>query len=155
MIKIYIDTSVLNFYFADDFPLEKTFTCRLFDAVRQGYYEAYISSTVLEEINAAEEEIREKLLSLVKDYELKVLVLNEEVENLAMEYISEGVIPEKYAEDAYHIAFTVINNLDILISWNFDHIVKLKTKKMVNGISYLKGLKVIEICTPGEVEYEF
>ncbi|MDI6642425.1 MAG: PIN domain nuclease, partial [Elusimicrobiota bacterium] len=115
----------------------------------------YISSTVLEEIDAAEKEIKERLLSLVKDYEMKILILNEEVEMLAMEYISERIIPEKYTEDAYHIAFSVVNNLDILVSWNFDHIVKLKTKKMVNGISYLRGLKVIEICTPWEVEYEF
>jgi len=44
-----------------------------------------------------------------------------------------------------------VNNLDVLISWNFSHIVKLKTKMRVVGINRMLGYKEIEIVSPWEV----
>jgi len=51
----------------------------------------------------------------------------------------------KHIEDAVHIAVTTVNSLDILVSWNFEHIVKLKTKREVNAINVLLGYNQIEI----------
>lgn len=50
-----------------------------------------------------------------------------------------------------HIAVASINNLDAIISWNFAHIVKLKTKKEVVGINAISGYKEIDIYSPWEV----
>ena len=50
-----------------------------------------------------------------------------------------------------HIAVASINNLDAIISWNFAHIVKLKTKKGVVGINAIFGYKEIEIYSHWEV----
>jgi len=70
---------------------------------------------------------------------------------LAREYIEKGIIPAKYEDDAFHIAVASVNDLDAIVSWNFTHIVKLKTKREVSGINALMGYKPIEICSPQEV----
>ncbi len=70
---------------------------------------------------------------------------------MAEKYIAEGVIPQKYSNDALHIATATINDLDVIISWNLEHIVKLKTKIAVKGINRLMGYRTIEIATPEEV----
>jgi hypothetical protein len=56
-----------------------------------------------------------------------------------------------YQEDALHLAFALIHNLDYIISWNFKHIVKPKTKKAVKIIALKEGFKAVEIITPEEV----
>lgn len=78
-----------------------------------------------------------------------------EIENLASLYIKNKIIPQRYEEDAIHIAVAVINDLDVIVSWNFKHIVKVKTKLSVNGINRMEGYKEIEIYSPMEViDYE-
>ena len=70
---------------------------------------------------------------------------------LAYEYIKRGIIPSEYEDDPFHMAVASVNDLDAIISWNFKHIVKLKTKKEVSGINLLMGYKEIEIYSPREV----
>ena len=66
-------------------------------------------------------------------------------------YIKEGIIPVKYQDDAFHIAIATVNNMDAILSWNFQHIVKLKTKREVVGINLIMGYRPIDIYTPWEV----
>jgi len=66
---------------------------------------------------------------LIDEIAIEELSVDEDVLELAKRYIAEGIIPERYEDDALHIAVASINNLDAIISWNFAHIVKLKTKK--------------------------
>ena len=150
-ISLYLDTSVLNFYFAKDSPDEMQVTKELFVEIKRGEYEAFISATVLEEISKASDAKKRKLLNLVREYKLTILKINEETEELAGKYIKSKIIPKRFEEDAIHIAAAVVNNLDVIISWNFKHIVKLKTKLAVNEISRQEGYKEIEIYSPKEV----
>ena len=73
------------------------------------------------------------------------------VEQLSKDYIRYGAIPEGYPEDAYHVAIAVVNNLDIVLSWNFRHIVRRKTKDIVNMVNTMNNFKHIEIMTPAEL----
>jgi hypothetical protein len=50
-----------------------------------------------------------------------------------------------------HIALATINNVDALVSWNFTHIVKLKTKRLTKAVNIAQGYKEIEIITPWEI----
>lgn len=77
--------------------------------------------------------------------------VNEEVEILADEYIKRGIIPVKYGPDAVHIAVATINNLDVVVSWNLEHMVKHKTRVEVMGINTFMGYRGIDICSPREV----
>ena len=151
VLKIYIDTSIFNFAFSDDVPKEKDVTLRLLDEVRKGKYEVYISEVVIREINRASKEKAKKLIELINEIVSEELPIDDEVLELARRYITEGIIPEKYENDAVHIAVASVNNLDAIISWNFEHIVKLKTKKEVTGVNAISGYKDIEIYSPWEV----
>jgi hypothetical protein len=86
-----------------------------------------------------------------KTSEFSTLSLTDEVEWLAKEYIRYGAIPENYLEDAYHIAIAVIHDIDYLLSWNFKHIVRIKTKDIVRMVNTLNNLRSIEIMTPAEL----
>jgi predicted nucleic acid-binding protein len=154
-LKLYLDTSVLNFYYADDSPEEKIITQELFREIKDGSYTAYISSIVLEEVSRASKQKQKELLSLIDEFGLIAFEIDEEIENLAGLYIKHNIIPQKYEGDAVHIAVAVVNALDVIVSWNFEHIVKLKTKIHVNGINKMEGYKEIEIYSPMEViDYE-
>lgn len=150
-LKLYFDTSIFNFALADDVPKEKEVTLKLFDEVRKGKYEVYVSEVVIREANRASEEKAKSLIDLINEVVSEELYVNDEVQELAKRYVTEGIIPERYEDDALHIAVTSVNNLDAIISWNFAHIVKLKTKKEVVGVNAISGFKEIEIYSPWEV----
>jgi predicted nucleic acid-binding protein len=150
-IKYYLDTSVLNFVFAEDDIAKRDITVKFFDQLHLIADQVCISDEVIREINQAPESIRIQLDGLINKIEPFLLEVNTEVEELADRYIKEEIIPERYRRDAIHIAVAVINGMGAIVSWNFSHIVKLKTRVMVNGINRLLGYHEIEICSPEEV----
>lgn len=90
-------------------------------------------------------------MELVSRHGFDVLELDQAARSLARHYLSAGVIPQKYRDDAYHIAIATVNNQDAILSWNFQHIVKMKTKREVVAINMLEGYRAIDIYTPMEV----
>jgi predicted nucleic acid-binding protein len=150
-MKIYLETTILNFYFAEDAPEKRIDTLKLFDEISREKYDAYTSDAVIEEISKATNELKEKLLSLIVKYNIPILDEGSEVESLANLYVNEGVIPLKYRDDATHIAMATITGMDMIISWNFKHIVKRKTILMTNLINLREGYKNIDIYSPSEV----
>ena len=150
-LRLYFDTSIFNFAFADDAPHEKEVTLRLIAEIKKGKYEVYISDVVLREIKEAGKKKVNQLMGLINDLQPFELEFDKECYELASEYIKMGIIPKKYEDDAFHIAVASVNDIDAVISWNFKHIVKLKTKKEVAGTNLLMGYKEIEIYSPLEV----
>ena len=122
---------------------------KLFDELNR--YKGYISEIVLGEINRASDIKKRRLFNFISKYDLEELMFNESAKILADKYIEAGVIPRKYQEDAFHIAIASVNDLDAIISWNFKHIVKLKTRREVVGINLYMGYKEIDIYSPWEV----
>jgi len=150
-LKLYLDTSIYNFAIAGDVPYEKEITLKLLDEAKKGEYNIFISDIVIREINKASEGIAIKLRDIIKDLAPEELLVDENVLSLADKYIEQGIIPVKYRDDALHIAVASVNNMDVIVSWNFQHIVKVKTKREVTGINALLGYKEIEIYSPLEV----
>lgn len=150
-LKLYLDTSIINFVIAEDSLIEKQITHQLLREIEREKYEVFISEVVLLEISRSPEAISQKLKSIVKDLDAEELSIDQESQMLANRYIEEGIIPEKYENDALHIAIASVNNLDVIVSWNFRHIVKLKTKREVTGVNAIMGYKEIEIYSPWEV----
>ena len=110
----------------------------------------FISSLVLTEIEGLKDDHKKRLLLRLLEGS-EVLTINDEGERLAREYVSQGIIPKKYVDDARHIAVAVVNSIDFLVSWNFEHIVKVKTRRMVGLVDAEKGYKAIEIIAPPEL----
>jgi len=145
------ETTILNFYYATDAPDKRADTLILFQEIKQGRYEAYTSYAVIDEINKASESLKQKLLSLLIDYNIPILDEGSDVDRLADLYVNEGIIPLKYRDDAVHISMATIMGMDIILSWNFKHIVKRKTILMANLINTREGYKNIDIYSPSEV----
>jgi len=150
-IKCYIDTSVLNFFFAEDDIAKRNVTIRFFDQLNTIFDQVYISDEVIREVRASSEPRRSQLEKLIEKTDPILLEINTEVDELANRYVAEGIIPERFGSDAIHIAIATVNEIDVVISWNFEHIVKLKARIMVNAVNILMGYREIEICSPEEV----
>ena len=150
-LKVYLETTLYNFYVDEDRGDAHNDTVRLFKEIAAGKYEAYTSDYVTDELQLAPPEKRNKMIALYSEYNIKVLEPETEASRLADLYVSEGVIPQKYRTDGLHIAIATVHGLDLIISMNFEHIVKHKTEKMTGAINTLNGYRAIEIVSPMEV----
>lgn len=144
--SIYLDTSVISALFDDRTPERKKMTEEFWSI--KGY-EWYVSTLVKEEISWAIAEVRNNMEDALKNF--NVLTLSDKCEKLADEYIRNKVFPERYRSDALHVAIAVANDMDYLISWNFKHLVKVKTRRMVNLTNEILGYGHIEIIAPPEL----
>jgi len=150
-LRLYLETSVWNFLFADDAPYKKEATEKLFSEIEQGEYSIFISDIVLREINNASDLKRKKLVDKIVKYSPVALDEDAEVANLVQYYLENGLLTEKQSADISHLSVATVNEIDVLVSWNMRHIVKRKTKILVNALNQIRGYRPIEICTPEEV----
>ncbi|NVM56082.1 MAG: type II toxin-antitoxin system VapC family toxin [Candidatus Helarchaeota archaeon] len=147
-MKVYLDTSVISALFDSKNPERQSLTKSFFNDLEK--YELYISEiTVIEIERVPDIELQNKMREYISKF--TILSLTEEIEWLASLYVQKDAIPEKFSEDAFHIAIAVIHEMDFLLSWNFRHIVKRKTKDIVRMVNTLNNLKQIEIMTPPEL----
>jgi predicted nucleic acid-binding protein len=149
MKKIYLDTSVISAYWDERKP-ERQRVTQIWWKEMQKNYEVYISEIVEAEIfSTPDEKLRKKLFDLIKN--IKSLRINPDVRKLANEYVRYGIFDVVSFRDALHIATATINNIDIVVSWNFAHIVNYETKCRVNAVNLLNGYQPIEIYSPFEL----
>jgi predicted nucleic acid-binding protein len=150
--KIYLETTIFNFPFADDAPQYKTDTLKLFTEIKAGKFKPFTSEYVPRELEITKNtEKLKKMKALIADYGITIIPASSEIERLADVYVSAGVIPEKYKTDALHIAAVTVAGLDYIVSLNFRHIVKHKTIIETELINAREGFKRVFIHTPAEV----
>ncbi|MBI4691294.1 MAG: type II toxin-antitoxin system VapC family toxin [Nitrospirae bacterium] len=155
-LKIYLDTSIINFLFAKDAPEYMDITKNFFDNYLHDYH-VYISEIVHVEIKRTKDRERKSLLELaIQDYQIEVYdTLSDEIERLAKKYVKEGIIPDTKYDDAMHIAFATYYEFDILLSWNFKHLANIKKQMEINSINEREGYsKKLYLLNPLEVIYE-
>ena len=155
-LKVYLDTSIINFLFADDAPEYMRITRDFFENYLHDYH-VYISDVVHVEIRRTKNTKRKELLeSAIAKYQIEVYSsLNEEIEELAKRYLMEAVIPENKFDDALHIAFATVHEFDLLLSWNFKHLANIKKQMEINSINEREGYsKKLYLLNPLEVLYE-
>jgi len=150
MQRIYLETTVFNRFLESNREYNSD-TKRLFEKIFHNEIEAYSSTYVIEELDRANEPKRTEMLSLIKKYNVTILEIDQRAYDLSEIYIEMGIIPEKYRIDGIHIAMAAINNMDCIVSLNFRHINKLKTKMATEIIHKMKGYCNPFICTPMEV----
>ena len=152
-LRVYLETTIFNRYFEEgrEYASESK---RLFDKILSGEIVAFTSTAVLAELEKAPEPKRSQMLELILSHAITVWTVEESADNLADVYIEAGVIPPRFKTDGIHIAMAAIKGLDCIISLNFHHINKLKTKTATEIIHRLKGYGNPYICTPAEVVYD-
>ena len=149
--RIYIDTSVVGGIYDDEFEL---YTRILFDKVFKRETRLIISELLEGELTNAPEKVRIFFKSLPTE-QLEFVKLTKEGIELAELYLKEKVVGETSRADCRHIAMATLIKADVLVSWNFQHIVNLKRIRGYNSINLREGLHSLEIRSPKElVEYE-
>jgi len=147
-IRVYLDTSVISALFDEKNPERKSLSDAFFKEIKN--FKTYISEITVAEIERTPDlELRNRMREMISQFSL--LSISDEVEWLAKEYVRYGAVPEGYQEDVYHIAIAVINEIDFLLSWNFKHIVRRKTRDIVKMVNTLNRFRQIEIMTPAEL----
>lgn len=149
-VNIYIETSVWNVAIASPDDHRQVPTDTFLKQAKTE--ELYVSELVVGEIELTKDSVqRKRLQEMLSRFEPEILHLDEDCSNLAAQIVRFGAIPRRFLNDALHIAAAVVGGMDILVSWNMRHIVKLKTKRATRSICALLGYKAVEILTPEEV----
>jgi len=161
-IKIYLDTSVPNFLFADDSPEKRDITIDFFENfIKLGLYDSFVSPVVIAEIEDTNNiKKRNDLINIIETYPIEMLDYSNEqeieIQELAEKYIEHKIIPEKKLADALHIAICVVKGIDYLVSWNYKHLANVNREFKIKLLNWDLGYRVdLRIITPLElIDYE-
>jgi hypothetical protein len=104
----------------------------------------------LRELQGAPERIRAHLLEIPEAHQI-ILADSPEANTLAGAYLTHGIMGPGSRSDALHVALATIARVDVMVSWNFKHIVNLSRIRMFNAMNLEQGYGLIEIRTPKEV----
>ncbi len=156
-LRIYLDTSVINFVFANDAPDFRRATIDFFEH-HAHLYELYISGIVVLEIDRdPDPEHRRKLISVLTKHHINMLPDEDldEIRRLAERYIEKGVVPKAKMEDALHVAYATVHEMDLLLSWNFRHLANVNKEAKIVAVNSEEGYRYpLRLTSPLEVLYE-
>jgi predicted nucleic acid-binding protein len=145
-IRVYVDTSVFGGVFDDEFARASK---QFFNEVQENRFVLITSEGVREEILEAPQRVQdyfEKMLSYCETVEIGA-----DAYALQEAYLKEGIVSEKYAADALHVALATVSNARMIVSWNFKHIVNFQKIPLYNAVNQLNGYDPIDIYSPLEV----
>jgi predicted nucleic acid-binding protein len=150
--KVYVETSVWGAVFDAEPAYYREAARKLLS--RADDFEFYISPVVGREITNAPREIRERLRGVITDVDPLPLDETEEIIALTAEYVSRGIFPAKYRNDALHVAFASYYALEFLVSYNFRHIVRVSRRELVRAANTVLGFHTPIILSPEELAEE-
>jgi len=147
-LKIYLDTSVISHLDQQDAPDKMADTHTFWGIAKAGGFDIFISPVDMEELDKCSPEKLSRLKHYLSEVKLTLLEKNSEAEELAKLYIDAHVLSERHIDDCRHIAYACAANCDIIVSWNFKHIVNHKTISGVKSVNAIAGYKEMAIYTP-------
>jgi len=145
--RIYVDASVVGGCEDEEFA---EYSVQLMERFVRGELVLVVSVLTVQELAGAPEKVRRRLAS-VPEAHIETLQLDAEARELAEAYIAEGIITARMRADAQHIAIATVGRVDVLVSWNFKHIVNLHRIHGYNSVNLRRGYPTLEIRAPREV----
>ncbi|MDI1354295.1 MAG: PIN domain-containing protein [bacterium] len=145
--RFYIDTSVIGGVFDTEFEEHSTI---LMEKIKLGQIKAVLSDVTESEIMRARKEIRDFYESLPKS-SIEFVEITKDAVLLADNYIREKVVGKTSRNDCLHIGIATTNRVDILVSWNFKHIVNIYRIRGYNSVNLKLGFPPLEIRSPKEI----
>jgi hypothetical protein len=146
-LRIYVDTSVLGGCLDEPFADESD---ALLAMVRRGEAVLLVSPLLAAELRRAPPEVQQVFDSLPIE-SLEDVPLSEESERLRDCYLAAGVLGQGHAADAHHVALATVTRADMIVSWNFRHLVHYDKIRGFNSVNLREGYPSIEIHSPKEV----
>jgi hypothetical protein len=154
--KLYLETSVFGFYYDQNSinKSKKDAVIKLLHQIRDDKFIAFTAPIAIQEIEKLKGPLQGKLLNLIKDFNVKVVAVDEtEVENLFNAYMHENIVPKDYEDDARHVAYATILRVDCLVSLNLQHLANEWSCRQFNAVNLKQGYYPIIIRTPEEVVF--
>lgn len=150
-LLIYADSSVIG---GCEDPEFADTSRSLWQRFVEGTHTLVLSAHTLRELVQAPAAVRTRVDQVPTDHVL-VLPDSEEAFSLADAYIQRGILGPGSHSDALHVALATVSRVDILVSWNFRHIVNLGRIRLFHSVNLERGYSLIEIRSPREVlEYD-
>ena len=147
-LKIYLDTSVISHLQHDDAPDKMADTLRLWEQIKAGKYDVFISDVAMAEILRCPEPKRTILGEYLNDIKFDLVETNSNVNEIAQKFVDNNILSDKNLNDCRHIAAAIAYECDIIVSWNFKHIVNYRTIKGAKIVALMAGYDEIEIYSP-------
>ena len=146
-LRVYIDTSVVGGCLDSEFQME---SLALFDMVRNGRLVVVASTLLADELRLAPKAVQEILTRLPLEYVESAAV---DMETIALRdaYLMDEVVGKAQGNDALHVALATVARVDMIVSWNFKHIVHFDKIRGFNAVNLREGYLPIEIRSPREI----
>jgi hypothetical protein len=144
--RVYVDTSVIGGCLDDEFAPESQ---ALFEMARNGEVILLLSDLLIRELEGAPPDVRAILPQLAPGT-IERLFVDEESEHLLAAYLRAKVVGRQHTNDAHHVAMATIARADVILSWNFKHIVHWDRIRLFNAVNLREGYSIIEIRSPKE-----
>ncbi len=146
-MRVYIDTSVVGGCLDDEFAEESK---AIFEMARSGVIRLLISNVLADELILAPFEVQKTIADLP---EKATEIVHESKESRALrdEYLKVGVVGPAHSNDAHHVAIATVCDADMIVSWNFKHIVHYDKIRLFNAVNRKMSYRTIEIYSPLEV----
>jgi predicted nucleic acid-binding protein len=145
--RVYVDTSVIGGCYDPEFSI---WSNGLIQDFRDSNYKPVLSEVVAAKVKDAPQPIQEtyaEILNLHADF----IQITPEAVELSDAYQERRILPAKFASDALHIALATVAEVDVLVSWNFKHIVHFDKIRLFNAVNLELGFKQLQIYSPREV----
>lgn len=145
--RVYLDTSVIGGCFDSEFS---RWSNALMRDLGQGVLRPVISEIVAGEVGSAPENVQGKLLEILS-WKPEVLEVTPDSLAIVAAYSNHGILPPRFRNDMLHIALATAADVDVLVSWNFKHIVRLDKIRVYNAVNLELGYRSLQILSPREV----
>ena len=145
--RVYLDTSVLGGCLDPEFA---EWSNGLMQDFRRGVFIPLLSqvtATELQDAPAGVQAVYAELLTLRPE----IVEATENALELADAYQQHGILTPKFYDDGLHIAVATVGEADVLVSWNFKHIVHFDKIRMFNAVNLEYGYRPLQIFSPREV----
>lgn len=150
-IRVYVDTSVFGGTQDEEFKVASN---RFFQHVKQGRYAVLVSEVTVDEISRVPADVQRALTGLPQESVVKVPAeVEDEAKALAHAYTAAGIMGNASIAYAMHVAVATVARADLLLSWNFRHIVNYQRINEFNGVNSLNGYPRVAIHSPLEMTY--
>jgi predicted nucleic acid-binding protein len=145
---IYLDTSVISAFDDPRTPDRSALTREFW--LRISEFEASVSDVTIREITDTPDiERRTRMLGFVQG--MKIHPVTPDADELARRYLAAGIFPRSVPDDALHVAIAVLTRQDILVSWNFKHLVNQRRRAAIDALNLSIGLPTIAILPAPEL----
>ena len=147
-LKIYLDTSVISYLDQQDYPERMAETHKLWAKIKTEEFTAVVSDITIRELNNCPEEKKAVLLGFLKQIKFETVITDARTLEIAERFVDLKILKQNNIDDCRHIAAAITSGCDVIVSWNFKHIVNHKTIVGVKAVTALEEYKDILIYDP-------